>query len=531
MSKVIHYSSVARTALKKGLDQLANAVKVTLGPQGRTVIIEKEFGLPHATKDGVTVAKQISLPDPVENMGAQMVKEVASKTADVAGDGTTTATVLAQAIYAEGFKNVVAGADPTKLKSGMESAVSDIVEELKLLSRPVKDNDEIAKVGSISANNEPKIGKLIADAMKKVGNEGIITVEESKSTETYVDVVEGMQFDRGFLSPHFVTNPELMKVEMNDPNILIYDGKIMSIQELLPALDISVKTGKPLLIIAEDVEGEALGTLVVNKIKGTLKVSCVKTPGFGDRKKHMLEDIAILTGGHVVTSDTGGSLSKVTEAHFGRCSSISSDKGFTTIVGGKGDSKSIETRVKSLVKQLAEVSNDYEKEKIQERIAKLAGGVAVINVGAASEIEMKEIKDRIDDALHATRAAVAEGIVPGGGVALIRASEILAQETHAGDFQLGMDIIRKAVEAPFRTIVENAGLESSIYLTMIKTEKGSFGFDAKREVYVDDMVEAGIIDPTKVTRVALQNAVSIAGLMLMTEATVTNPPKNEESLK
>jgi chaperonin GroEL len=522
MAKNITYSQDARAALKRGVDQLADAVKVTLGPKGRNVVIQKSFGAPAITKDGVSVAKEIELEDELENMGAQMVKEVASKTSDVAGDGTTTATVLAQAIVSEGLKNVTAGANPTEIKRGLDVASATLIAELKKMSRPVKDNEEIAKVGSISANNDEVIGGLIADAMKKVGNDGVITVEEAKGTETFVETVDGMQFDRGYLSPYFVTNTESMKAELENPSILIYDKKISNMKELLPLLEKNMQSGSPLLIISEDVEGEALGTLVVNKIRGTIKIAAVKAPGFGDRRKAMLEDIAILTGGTLISEETGHKLENATVEMLGKAKSVTIDKDNTVIVDGAGSDEAIKARIAQIRKQIESTTSDYDKEKLQERLAKLSGGVAVINVGAASEVEMKEIKDRIDDALHATRAAVEEGIISGGGIALIRARKALDSLKLVGDRQLGVEILRRAVEAPLRTIVSNAGLEGSVIVNKVVENEGNFGFNARTEEYEKDMITAGVIDPTKVTRSALENAVSIAGLLLMTEATITD---------
>jgi chaperonin GroEL len=524
MAKSIEFSQSARSQLKNGVDKLANAVKVTLGPQGRNVVIEKKFGAPQVTKDGVTVAKEIELEDHIENMGAQMVKEVASKTSDIAGDGTTTATVLAQAIVSEGLKNVAAGANPTEIKRGMDEACKVLIAELKKASRKVKDNDEIAKVGSISANNDETIGKLIATAMEKVGNDGVITVEEAKGTETFVETVDGMQFDRGYLSPYFVTDTDSMKAELDNPNILIYDKKISNMKDLLPLLEKNMQTSAPLLIIAEDLDGEALGTLVVNKIRGTLKVAAVKAPGFGDRRKAMLEDIAILTGGTVISEETGLKLETATVDMLGRAKSITIDKDNTTIVDGAGTDESIKSRINQIKKQIETTTSDYDKEKLQERLAKLSGGVAVINVGAASEVEMKEIKDRIDDALHATRAAVEEGVICGGGVALLRARQSLDSLKLEGDQQIGVELLKKAVEAPLRIIVENAGLEGSVVVNKVLENSGNFGFNARTEKYEKDMIIAGIIDPTKVTRTALENAVSVGGLLLMTEATIHELP-------
>jgi chaperonin GroEL len=528
MPKDIKFSQDARSGLKAGIDKLANAVKVTLGPQGRIVVLDKGDGLPHLTKDGVTVAKEIELEDPLENMGAQMVKEVASKTADKAGDGTTTATVLAQAIITEGLKNVTAGANPTEIKRGLDLARDEIIKQLYAQSRPVADAEEVAKVGAISANNDEHIGALIAEAMDKVGKDGVITVEEAKGTETYVEIVEGMEFDRGYLSPYFVTDEESMKVVLEDPNILLYDKKVTNMKEILPLVEASMQTGKPLLIIAEDLEGEALGTLVVNKMRGTLKVAAVKAPGFGEYQTSNLEDIAALTGGTVISEETGLKLSNANISHLGSASSVIMSKDTTTIIGGAGKKEDIDAKVAQIKVQLKSSPSPFDQQKQQQRIAKLAGGVAVINVGAASEVELKEIKDRIDDALHATRAAVAEGIVAGGGVALLRAREILTmQAAYPDDRQIGIDILYKAVEAPLRVIVENAGLESSVVVNEIIKGSGNYGFNARTEKYEDDMVAAGIIDPTKVTRTALENAVSIAGMVLMTEAVITKQPEDQ----
>lgn len=528
MAKEIKFNLEARDALKRGVDQLANAVKVTLGPKGRNVVIEKSFGSPTVTKDGVSVAKEIELEDKVENLGAQMVKEVASKTADVAGDGTTTATVLAQAIYTHGMKNVAAGASPLDIKRGMDKAVDRVVENLRAQSTEVGDSiEKIEQVATISANNDTTVGKLIAEAMDKVKKEGVITVEESKGTDTYVDVVEGMQFDRGYLSPYFVTDSDKMLTEMESPYILIYDKKISNMKELLPVLEPVAQSGKPLLIIAEDLDGEALATLVVNKIRGSLKVAAVKAPGFGDRRKAMLEDIAILTGGAVISEERGYKLENAELEMLGTCEKVTIDKDNTIIVNGAGEGDAIKARVNQIKAQIETTTSDYDKEKLQERLAKLAGGVAVLYVGAASEIEMKEKKDRVDDALAATRAAIEEGIVPGGGVALVRAAATL--EGFVGDNDdetTGVAIIARAIEEPLRQIVENAGLEGSVVVSKIKEGVDDFGFNAKTEKY-ENMLAAGIIDPTKVTRVALENAASVAGMLLMTEATITEIPKDD----
>ncbi|MGJ8735259.1 chaperonin GroEL [Zobellia laminariae] len=523
MAKDIKFDIDARDGLKRGVDALANAVKVTLGPKGRNVIISKSFGAPQVTKDGVTVAKEIELADPLENMGAQMVKEVASKTNDLAGDGTTTATVLAQAIVKEGLKNVAAGANPMDLKRGIDKAVEAIVANIAKQSKKVGDSSEkIKQVASISANNDETIGDLIAKAFGKVGKEGVITVEEAKGTDTYVDVVEGMQFDRGYLSPYFVTDSEKMVSELESPYILLFDKKISSMKDLLPVLEPVAQSGKPLLIIAEDVDGEALATLVVNKLRGSLKIAAVKAPGFGDRRKAMLEDIAILTGGTVISEERGFSLDNTTLDMLGTCEKVQIDKDNTTIVNGGGVAKDIKTRVNQIKSQIETTTSDYDKEKLQERLAKLAGGVAVLYVGAASEVEMKEKKDRVDDALHATRAAVEEGIVAGGGVALVRAKSILAKiATENEDEATGLQIVARAIEAPLRTIVSNAGGEGSVVIAKILEGKGDFGYDAKSETYVD-MMKAGIIDPAKVTRVALENAASVAGMILTTECALTD---------
>ena len=518
MAKDIKFDIEARDGLKRGVDALANAVKVTLGPKGRNVIISKSFGGPTVTKDGVTVAKEIELKDALENMGAQMVKEVASKTNDLAGDGTTTATVLAQAIVKEGLKNVAAGANPMDLKRGIDKAVEAIVADLGKQAQVVgSDSDKIKQIASISANNDEVIGELIATAFGKVGKEGVITVEEAKGTDTYVDVVEGMQFDRGYLSPYFVTNPEKMEVELERPYILLYDKKVSSLKELLPILEPVAQSGKPLLIIAEDVDGEALSTLVVNKLRGALKIAAVKAPGFGDRRKAMLEDIAILTGGTVIAEESGYTLENATLEMLGTAEKVTIDKDNTTLVNGAGDADMIKNRVNQIKGQMETTTSDYDKEKLQERLAKLAGGVAVLYVGAASEVEMKEKKDRVDDALHATRAAVEEGIVAGGGVALLRAKAALSSiKADNADEATGIQIVSRAVESPLRTIVENAGLEGSVVVAKVTEGKGNFGYNAKTDEYVD-MLKAGIIDPKKVTRVALENAASVAGMILTTE--------------
>ena len=527
-AKNIKFDLDARDRLKKGVDALADAVKVTLGPKGRNVIIDKKFGAPAVTKDGVTVAKEIELKDAVENMGAQMVKEVASKTADAAGDGTTTATVLAQAIVTAGLKNVAAGANPMDLKRGIDKAVTTVVEDLRKLSKKVgDDNNKIKQVASISANNDETIGALIAEAMQKVKQEGVITVEEAKGTETTVEVVEGMQFDRGYLSPYFVTNAEKMQAELDSPHILIYDKKISSMKELLPILEKSAQTGKPLLIIAEDVDGEALATLVVNKIRGALKVAAVKAPGFGDRRKAMLEDIAVLTGGTVISEERGYKLENADLSYLGKAEKISIDKDNTTIVNGAGKKADITARVNQIKAQIETTTSDYDREKLQERLAKLAGGVAVLYVGAATEVEMKEKKDRVDDALHATCAAVEEGIVPGGGVAYIRAQKVLEKlEGTNADETTGMAIVRRALEEPLRQIVANAGLEGSIVVQKVRDGKADYGFNARTEEY-ENLLAAGVIDPTKVTRVALENAASIASMLLTTECVISEEPEEK----
>ena len=523
MAKDIKFDIDARDGLKKGVDALANAVKVTLGPKGRNVIISKSFGAPTVTKDGVTVAKEVELPDALENMGAQMVKEVASKTNDLAGDGTTTATVLAQAIVREGLKNVAAGANPMDLKRGIDKSVKAIVNELAKQSQKVGDSiDKIRQVAAISANNDEAVGELIADAFKKVGKEGVITVEEAKGTDTYVDIVEGMQFDRGYLSPYFVTNSEKMIAELDNPFILLYDKKISTMKDLLPILEPVAQSGKSLLIIAEDIDGEALATLVVNKLRGALRIAAVKAPGFGDRRKAMLEDIAILTGGTVIAEERGFTLENATVDMLGRAERVAIDKDNTTIVNGAAKSEEIQARVGQIKAQIEVTTSDYDKEKLQERLAKLAGGVAVLYVGAPSEVEMKEKKDRVDDALHATRAAVEEGIVAGGGVALLRARNVLHKiKTENSDEVTGIQIVYRAVEAPLRTIVENAGGEGSVVIAKVLESRNSFGYNAKTEKYVD-MFRAGIIDPKKVTRVALENAASVAGMILTTECSLVD---------
>ncbi|HNV74996.1 MAG: chaperonin GroEL [Gemmatimonadaceae bacterium] len=529
-AKELYFGVDARAALKRGVDKLADAVKVTLGPKGRNVVIDKKFGAPTITKDGVTVAKEVELSDPLENMGAQMVKEVATKTSDIAGDGTTTATVLAQAVYREGLKNVTAGSNPMALKRGIDKAVSAIVEELRKISVPTAGKKEIAQVASISANNDREIGDLIADAMEKVGKDGVITVEEARGIETTLETVDGMQFDRGYISPYFVTDPDKMESVLDDAMILIHDKKISSMKDLLPVLEKVAQMGRPLLIIAEDVEGEALATLVVNKLRGTLKVSAVKAPGFGDRRKAMLEDIAKLTGGQVVSEEVGFKLENAVVTDLGRAKRIVIDKDNTTIIDGAGDSDAIQGRVKEIRAAIEKSTSDYDREKLQERLAKLAGGVAVINVGAATEAEMKEKKARVEDALHATRAAVEEGIVPGGGVALIRAQRALkGLKVDEHDEQIGIDIVRRAIEEPIRMIVQNAGGEGSIVVEKVRGSKDdAFGYNALTDTY-ENLVTAGVIDPTKVTRSALQNAASIAGLLLTTEALVVEKKEDKPS--
>ncbi len=526
MAKQIIFDTEARDRLKRGIDTLANAVKVTLGPKGRNVILDKKFGSPAITKDGVTVAKEIELADPIENMGAQLVKEVASKTADQAGDGTTTATVLAQAIYTIGAKNVAAGANPMDLKRGIDKAVLAIVKELHAQSKSITTSKEITQVASISANNDMTIGQMIADAMEKVGKEGVITVEEARGTETEVKTVEGMQFDRGYLSPYFVTNMEKMEAEMERPFILISEKKVSSMKELLPVLEQVAQTGRPLMIIAEDVDGEALATLVVNKIRGALKVCAVKAPGFGDRRKAMLEDIAVLTGGTVISEERGFKLENVEITMLGQCEKALVDKDNTTIINGEGNTDEIKGRVAQIKSQIEATTSDYDREKLQERLAKLSGGVAIIYIGAATEVEMKEKKDRVDDALHATRAAVEEGIVPGGGVAYIRALVALDPKVKGqiADETTGMAIVRRAIEEPLRIITANAGVDGSIVVEAIKNGKGDFGYNARTEQYENSMFKAGIIDPTKVSRVALENAASIAGMLLTTECVIADKP-------
>ncbi|KFZ45214.1 molecular chaperone GroEL [Smithella sp. SC_K08D17] len=525
-AKILLYDEEARKSMLKGVNTLADAVKVTLGPKGRNVIIDKSYGSPTVTKDGVTVAKEIELEDKFENMGAQMVKEVASKTSDVAGDGTTTATLLAQAIYREGVKAVAAGSNPMDIKRGIDKAVDAVVNELSKMSKPTKDQKEIAQVGTISANNDETIGNIIAGAMDKVGKEGVITVEEAKGLETELEIVEGMQFDRGYLSPYFVTNADKMLVALEDVLILIYEKKISGMKDLLPILEQIAKMGRPLLIIAEDIEGEALATLVVNKIRGTIHVAAVKAPGFGDRRKAMLEDIAILTGGKMISEDMGYKLENVKIEDLGRAKKITVDKDNTTIIDGAGKKADLEGRVKQIRAQIEETTSDYDREKLQERLAKLVGGVAVIKVGAATETEMKEKKARVEDALHATRAAVEEGIVPGGGVAYLRTLPVLAKLALEGDEQIGVNIIKKAIEEPIKMIACNAGLEGSIVVEKVKEKKGAFGFNARTDVY-EDMIAAGVIDPTKVTRFALQNAASVAALLLTTQCMIADKPEEK----
>jgi chaperonin GroEL len=526
--KEIKYGMSAREKMMKGVDTLADAVKVTLGPKGRNVLIEKSWGAPKSTKDGVTVAKEIDIEDKFENMGAKMVKEVASKTSDVAGDGTTTATILAQSIYREGSKLVAAGANPMALKRGLEKAVEAVTAELRKISKPTKEKKEISQVGTVSANNDRAIGDIIAESMEKVGKEGVITVEEAKGMETTLEIVEGMQFDRGYLSPYFVTDPEKMEAHLDEPYILLYEKKISVMKDLIPVLEQIAKMGRPLIIIAEDVEGEALATLVVNKLRGTLKCAAAKAPGFGDRRKAMLEDIAILTGGQLISEDLGLKLENVTLNDLGTAKRVSMDKDNTTIVDGGGSRKSLEGRVKQIRAQIDETTSDYDREKLQERLAKLIGGVAVINVGAATEMEMKEKKDRVEDALNATRAAVEEGIVPGGGVALVRTLKALEKLETSGDEKMGVNIIKRALEEPLRQIANNAGFEGSVVVQKVMDGKGAFGFNAETGVY-EDLIDAGIIDPTKVTRYALQNAASVAGLLLTTEAMVAEKPEKKKA--
>ena len=527
-AKMISYSSKARQSMLDGVNILANAVKVTLGPKGNNVVLEKSFGSPTVTKDGVTVAKAIELEDKFQNMGAQMVKEVASKTSDVAGDGTTTATLLAQAIYNEGQKLVAAGANPMALKRGIDRGVTAVVEQLQKLSKPTRDKKEIEQVGAISANNDDKVGKLISEAMEKVGKEGVITVEEAKSMETTLEIVEGMQFDRGYLSPYFVTNAEKMEAALEDPYLLIHEKKITVMKDLVPLLESIAKSGKPLLIIAEDVEGEALATLIVNKLRGTLKVAAVKAPGFGDRRKAMLEDIAVLTGGQVISEDLGVKLENVTINDLGKCKTIKIDKDNTTIVDGAGSKSAIEGRVKQIRTQIEETTSDYDREKLQERLAKIIGGVAVINIGAATETEMKEKKARIEDALNATRAAVEEGIVPGGGVALVRCIKALENIKVTGEEKNGVAILKRALQEPLRQIAENAGYEGSVVLNKVLEGKDDYGFNAQTENY-ENLLASGVIDPTKVVRFALQNAASVSGLMLTTEAMITEKPEKKKA--
>ncbi len=528
-AKELLFDVDARARLKKGVDALAEAVKVTLGPKGRNVVIDKKFGSPTVTKDGVTVAKEVELSDPVENMGAQMVKEVATKTSDLAGDGTTTATVLAQAIFREGLKNVTAGSNPMELKRGIDKAVEALVAELKAISVPTSGKKDIAQVGTISANNDREIGELIAEAMEKVGKEGVITVEEAKGLETTLETVDGMQFDRGYLSPYFVTDPDAMEAVLESPYILIHDKKVSSMKELLPVLEKVAQSGKPLLIIAEDVEGEALATLVVNKLRGTLKVAAVKAPGFGDRRKEMLRDIAVLTGGQVISEEVGFKLENATMVELGQAKRVVIDKDNTTIIDGNGEADGIKGRIGEIRSAIDKSTSDYDREKLQERLAKLAGGVAVINVGAATETEMKEKKARVEDALHATRAAVEEGIVPGGGVALLRCQRVLEGVDATGDERIGVNIIRRAIEEPIRAIAANAGVEGSIVVARVKeSNEKAFGYNAATDVY-EDMMLAGVIDPTKVTRTALQNAASIAGLLLTTECVVVEKKEDKPS--
>ncbi|NIP44364.1 MAG: chaperonin GroEL [candidate division Zixibacteria bacterium] len=526
MAKMIEYDTIARDHLKKGVDKLANAVKVTLGPRGRNVVIDKKFGSPTITKDGVTVAKEIELEDHFENMGAQMVKEVASKTSDIAGDGTTTATVMAQAIFREGIKNVTAGANPMSLKRGIDLGVKTVVDELQKLSRPVAGKKEISQVGTISSNNDKLIGDLIAEAMEKVGKDGVITVEEAKGTETELTVVEGMQFDRGYLSPYFITDPDNMEAVLEDPMILIHDKKISNMKDLLPILEKVAQMGRPLMIVAEDLEGEALATLVVNKLRGTLKVAAVKAPGFGDRRKAMLEDIAILTGGKVISEELGFKLENTVVSDLGTAKKVNIDKDNTTIVEGGGSTEEIKARIGQIKKQIEDTTSDYDREKLQERLAKLAGGVAVINVGAATETEMKEKKARVEDALHATRAAVEEGIIPGGGVSFLRAMKALDSVKAEGDEKIGVNIVKKALEAPIRLIATNAGVDGSIVINKVTELDTNHGYNAQTDQYVD-MLEDGVIDPTKVARIALENASSIASLLLTTEAIISDKPSKE----
>jgi chaperonin GroEL len=524
MAKILQFNDEARRSIKRGLDQLADAVKVTMGPKGRNVVLDKKYGSPTIINDGVTIAKEIELADPFENMGAQLVKEVASKTSDVAGDGTTTATVLAQAIYAEGLRSVTAGSNPMSLKRGIEKAVEAVTAELKKISKPVTDKKGIAQVATISANNDATIGAMIADAMEKVGKDGVITVEEAKGIETTVDTTEGMQFDQGYLSPYFVTNPDAMETVLESPMILIFEKKISNMKDLLPILEKVVQKGKPMLIIAEDVEGEALATLVVNKIRGTLQIAAVKAPGFGDRRKAMLEDIAVLTGGKLIAEELGIKLENIKIEDLGQARRVTIDKDTTTLVDGAGKKADIEARIKAIRKQIDDTKSDYDREKLQERLAKLAGGVAVLNVGAATETEMKEKKARVEDALHATRAAVEEGIVPGGGVALLRAQKVVLELKLEGDEKIGAEIIARSIEAPLRQIAGNAGIEGAVAIERVKKETGAVGLNAATNEYVD-LIAAGVVDPTKVTRSALQNAASIAALMLTTECLVADKPE------
>ena len=526
MAKDIAYDTEARAALKRGVDKLANAVRVTLGPKGRNVVIERKFGSPIVTKDGVSVAKEVELEDALENVGAQMVKEVASKTSDVAGDGTTTATVLAQSIIAEGLKNVTAGANPMEIKKGIDLAKDSIISFIAKISKDIPDSKQIAQVATISANDDQEIGSKIAEAMDKVGKDGVITVEESKTAETYLEFVEGMQFDRGYLSPYFLTNSDTMEAELDDPFILVHDKKISNMKDLLPLLEKVVQAGRPILIIAEDIEGEALSTLVVNKLRGTFKVLAVKAPGFGDRRKSMLEDIAILTGATLISEEQGYKLENATLEYLGSCKKVVSDKDNTTLVSGSGKKASIKARVNEIRVQIEKTTSDYDREKMQERLAKLSGGVAVLNVGAATEVEMKEKKARVDDALHATRAAVEEGIVPGGGVALLRASLELKKIKATTDQQVGVNIMTRALEGPIRQICSNAGVEASIVVQKVLQGKDDFGYDARNDEYVN-MFKAGIIDPAKVARVAVENAASISGLLLTTEAAITDQPEKD----
>jgi len=528
MPKIIHFESDARAKLKIGVDKLADAVKVTLGPKGRNVVLDKKFGSPTVTKDGVTVAKEIELEDHVENIGAQMVKEVASKTSDIAGDGTTTATIIAQAIYREGLKNVTAGTNPMSIKRGIDKAVVVVSEEIKNMSKPVSGKIEISQVGTISANSDSQIGELIAEAMEKVGKDGVITVEEAKTAETTMEVVEGMQFDRGYVSPYFVTDPDSMEAVLEEPLILIHDKKISNMKDLLPVLEKVAQAGRPMMIIAEDIEGEALATLVVNKLRGTIKVAAVKAPGFGDRRKAMLEDVATLTGGKVISEEVGFKLENAVMSDLGTAKKITIDKDNTTIVEGAGDKAAIKGRIASIRKQIDDTTSDYDREKLQERLAKLAGGVAVINVGAATETEMKEKKARVEDALHATRAAVEEGIIPGGGVAFLRAMKSLDKIKCDPDEMVGVNIVRKALEEPIRQISENAGLEGSVVVNKVMGQTGAYGYNAQTDKY-EDLMKAGVIDPTKVSRTALENAASIAGLLLTTEAVVSDKPEDKRA--